>query len=93
LSKLTVGELILGDGYAGSIAKRGEGGKRSLDVVRNKLNDDIYVLREAEISVCGNCQPTRDEITYPGLFEGSRKRFEAGEFHCLRGSAGPRSEA
>jgi hypothetical protein len=85
--------LVFGDWYAGSIAKRGEGGKGSLDVVRNKLNDDIDVLREAKISVCSNCQPTCNEITYAGRVEGSGKSFEAGEFHCLSGSAGPRSDA
>ena len=51
LAKLAVRELLLRNWDDRSIAQRGESCERSLDVVRNQLNDDIDVFREAQIPV------------------------------------------
>jgi hypothetical protein len=44
-------ELLHRDRNDGSVTQGGEGGERSLYVVRDQLNDDIDIFREQQISV------------------------------------------
>jgi hypothetical protein len=49
LAELTVRELLLRNWDDWLVAQRGESSERSLDVVRDQLNDDIDFFREPQI--------------------------------------------
>ncbi len=52
-----------------------------LDVLRDKLNDEIHILGEAQMPVGIDRQAARDEITHSRPFQGARDSLKAGEFH------------
>jgi hypothetical protein len=83
LTKFFVRELAHRDRNDGSIAKGGEGGERSLDVVRDQLNDNVDVLRKAQISMGADCQSSGYQISHACRLKRGGQSLEAGEFHAL----------
>ena len=65
LAKFTVRELLLGNRDDRFVAQRSQSCERSLDVVRNQLNDDINVLRETQIPVRADRQAARYQTPAP----------------------------